>query len=1029
MEGEAVAAVLQVLVQNLIDHSKKEFSLVRGLKKEAAKLTKRLGTLQQFLKDAEMRTIPGGSVKRWLNQLEDVAFDADNVLDEFNYHLLRKQINPIMPNEPVKPMKQKVLSYFSPCVKYSRSRNMALRIQDINENLEVINKEAADLGLKEMLATNVPTLPDVSRETDSLTLDPIFIGRDKVMSEIVEKVTTCITTDDRVSILAIVGMGGLGKTTLTRKVFHFLKENNLFGSHLWVHVSQIFDPITLFKKILKELNPNKVDAEMSKQDIMKKLGEDLKEKTYLLTLDDVWNQDRPAWDGFIQSLLGVSSIKGNVIVVTTRIKEVASTVSLHCPHELKVLSEEDCLSIIKEKSFGKKDFPLEFEAIGRKIARRCKGLPLAANVVGGVLRNKSEEKWISIEEQGLLRNEGDHITNILRLSYDELSVPSLKKCFTYCSVFPKGHRFVKQELIEYWMAEGFLEADGNNDLEYVGENYFNILVDNSLLQITARYDDWVGCVMHDLVHDLAYSVLGGCNASDVFPVRYMFLEEKSKGVLKKNAKYLRTLLSMDNTYGNTFSEFECLHVLTFGSSTVTELPSSIMKLIHLRVLDISESKVTYLPDWIGKLVHLQTLRALVDYVAGLFQLPSTLKYLINLRHLYVYKSVELPAEIGRLTCLQTLQYFMVGYCSGHKIEELGSLNDLKGKLEISDLEKVGNKEEAEKANLHKKSKLMELHLVWDEHREGENTNDEDVLEGLQPHSNLKKLEIKGFKGKKFPFWTQNMVIANVSQGCWVPLNQLVEIKLSQCSKCEEIPMFGQLPKLKSLHLYELSNVKSINSSAHESQCIVFPALESLKMYDMPRLTEWVHTKSVGVSDVSDVKLFPHLQYLVIERCNQLTNFPALFWSPLKELTIGYIDSYRPLADIFETELTLLTRLCIKRINDLECLPDWLFGSNPNLLKLEIAECPNLRGLPYGLCTFNSLEKLIIKKCRNLEHMGVQQSEGSLSCLKELDIRDCNALVYLPCELLGSSLETLSLWNLSSLQNVPEIITVCRNCPV
>ncbi|XP_047976165.1 putative disease resistance protein RGA3 [Salvia hispanica] len=887
---------------------------------------------------------------------------------------------------------------------------MALRIQEINENLESIHKEGTGLGLREMPPTNVHTLRDVSRETDSFTLDPIFIGRDKEVSDIVEMLTACITSDERVSIISIVGMGGLGKTTLTRKVFHLLKQKNRFGSHIWVHVSQIFDPIVLLKKILKELtSSDQVEVE-SRQEILKKIQEALKDRSYLLILDDVWNEVRPTWEDFINSLLGATSTKGNAIVVTTRSMEVASTVSALYTHKLEGLSKKDCWSIIKERTFGKEEVPIGFEVIGTEIAEKCQGLPLAASVVSGILRDKkSEDEWHSIKENWHSSSEGDYITKILKLSFDNLSPPSLKKCFAYCSIFPKGRRFQKQELIEYWMAEGFLEADGNNDFEFVGENYFNILLDNSFLQISTRFKYWVDYVMHDLVHDLAYSILGGSNASDIFPVRYMFLEEKSKGVLEKNAKYLRTLLFMDSTYSNMFSKFKCLHVLTFGSSRIIELPSSIMKLIHLRVLNINESKVTCLPDWIGELVQLQTLRAKMYYVEEQLQLPSTLKYLINLRHLYVRENVDLPAEMGLLTSLQTLEYFRVGERSGFKIEELGSLDDLKGTLRIFELEKVGNKEEAEKANIHKKSKLLELNLMWNPNREGETRNEEDVLEGLQPHSNLKMLEIQGYKGKRFPLWTRKMEVEKVG---------LIEISLSYCSECEEIPMLGQLPNLKSLCLQGLSNVKSIHSSAHESQCIVFPALESLRMYSMPRLTEWVHTESVGVSGV---KLFPRLEYLEIKRCNQLTNFPALFWSPLKKLTIEDIGSYRPLAGTFETELTLLTELHVIGINDLECLPSWLFESNPNISNLEIVGCPNLRGLPNGVCTINSLEKLIIRKCQNLEHMGVQQSQGSLTCLKELEIEDCNALLYLPCELLGSSLERLWLVNLSSPQNVPEII--------
>ncbi|XP_057778314.1 putative disease resistance protein RGA3 [Salvia miltiorrhiza] len=417
MEGEAAAAILQVLVQNLIDHSKKEISLIRGLDKEAAKLTDSLDTIQKFLNDAEARTVPGDAVKSWLRRLEDAAFDADNVLDELNYHLLSKQ------NKPIKPMKAKVLSCFSSSFNsIARPRNMAVRIQEINENLDSLHKEGAGLGLKERLSDE-PTLRDAADfETDSFTFIPIFIGRDDVVSEIVEMVTTGMKADERViSIVPIVGMGGLGKTTLTRKVLDHLKtETRVFESHIWVHVSPNFDPTTLFKKILKELTSDQAEVE-SKQEILSKLQKALKDKTYLLVLDDVWNENLSKWEDFINSLLGVTSVKGNAIVVTTRNMEVASIVNPLHTHELKGLSEEDCWSIIKAKTFGEANVPSEFETIGRKIARRCRGLPLAANVVGGVLRNKSEEKWLSIEEKWLSHEEGDNITKILRLSFDNLS--------------------------------------------------------------------------------------------------------------------------------------------------------------------------------------------------------------------------------------------------------------------------------------------------------------------------------------------------------------------------------------------------------------------------------------------------------------------------------------------------------------------------------------------------------------------------------------------------------------------------------
>ncbi|XP_057778307.1 putative disease resistance protein RGA4 [Salvia miltiorrhiza] len=180
MEGGAAAAV-EVLVQNLIDLSKKEISQIRGLDKDAAKLAGSLDVIKNFLKDAETREITSDAVKSWLKKLENEAFDADNVLDEINYHILSKQI------KPAEPMKAKVLSCFSSSFNsIARRRKMAVRIQEINENLESIKKEATELGLVAKLE-NEPTLVNTAIfETDSFTLDPIFIGREDVTSKIVE---------------------------------------------------------------------------------------------------------------------------------------------------------------------------------------------------------------------------------------------------------------------------------------------------------------------------------------------------------------------------------------------------------------------------------------------------------------------------------------------------------------------------------------------------------------------------------------------------------------------------------------------------------------------------------------------------------------------------------------------------------------------------------------------------------------------------------------------------------------------------
>ncbi|XP_057781436.1 putative disease resistance protein RGA4 isoform X2 [Salvia miltiorrhiza] len=906
MEGEVAAAVLQPLVQNLIDLSNNEISQIRDLKKDAAKLAGSLDMIKNFLNDAETRTITQEAVKCWLKKLEDVVFDADNVLDEFNYHILSKQIKAAEPKKLAK-----VPSCFS-CFKHiSRSRNMALKIKEINENLESINEEVDKFGLVEKLA-NEPALVIAAVETAAYTLDPIFIGRDDAASKVVEMLTANSITigEHAVSVISIVGMGGLGKTTLTRKVLNRLKNDNRFRSYIWVHVSPNFDPIILFKKILKEVSQNNKDilsksdegAVESKQDILSKLKIALEDKTYLLVLDDVWNEERSKWEDFINSLLGVSGVvKGNAIVVTTRNMNVASIVNPLHVHQLKGLSDEECWSIIRVKAFGKEDVPSELEATGTQIAKRCQGLPLAANVVGGVLHNKPKEKWRLIEEKWLSANEGGvDITNILRLSFDNLSPPLLKKCFAYCAMFPKGSKIIKQKLIEMWTAEGFLQADGSDDM---GEIFFNVLLHNSLLQASER--DRFGNVesygMHDLVHDLACSVSSSSNnTSGSSRGRYISLGDDNCGdisspIAKEMAKSVRSLLISfkDDISDINFSDFESLHVLGLDSE-VKELSFDIRKLIHLRYFDISKTEIVYL--------------------------PSTIKYLINLRHLYIneYSTVELPMGIGRLTSLQTLNCFPVGDENGCKIEELGSLINLKGELEIRNLERVHDKEEAGKANLFKKSKILTLCLKWNGSREGE-TNDEDVLESLQPHSDLRELKIRGFNGSRFPLWTEKMSVRDAPQGSWVLLNNLMSLILYNCKECEEIPMLGQLPNLKSLVLIGLDNVKCINSSfygmVNNDTRIVFPALERFQLVFMDKLAEWAE---IEISDGSEVKLFPRLQHLQIKWCEQLMSVPS------------HVSS------------SCLQHLSIRGIG-VECLPaDWLLSNSETLYWLSIKDCWNLR---------------------------------------------------------------------------------------
>ncbi|XP_042025721.1 putative disease resistance protein RGA3 [Salvia splendens] len=403
----------------------------------------------------------------------------------------------------------------------------------------------------------------------------------------------------------------------------------------------------------------------------------------------------------MNSMSGVTSVKGNAIIITTRDEKVASTVKPFHFHKVNGLSDDDCWYIIKGKAFdGNGQVPPEFETIGKEIVRKCQGFPLAANVVGGVLCHKSVEEWHLINEKGLSNCEGgENIRKILKLSFDYMSSPSLKKCFAYCSNFPKGYGFNKIKLIELWMGEELLQPSQGEDMESVGNIFLNVLLQNSLLEVS--YNSFYGGLcyeMHDLVHDLASSVLFNSTDSRT-PARCMFLEEELSHIPKEVAKHLLTLFLKGKTSGIMFSDFQSLHNLTIGEIEEHQLPNSIRECIHLRNLDLSNSSIKDVPERIGELSLLQTLRASTKDTPELYAddsnnylrmvrassgktLPNTLKKLVNLRHLYFGYGVELPGEIGRLTNLQALPYFSVGKEKGYYIEELGTLRNLKGKLTI-----------------------------------------------------------------------------------------------------------------------------------------------------------------------------------------------------------------------------------------------------------------------------------------------------------------------------------------------------------
>ncbi|CDP03421.1 unnamed protein product [Coffea canephora] len=501
-----LGSTVKVLVEKTINLASEQIGLFVGFKKDLEKLKDTLTLIQAVFRDAEEQQETQEFMKRWLENLEAAAFDAGNLLDDINYEMIRRKVK--MQNQ----MKRKV------CFFFSLSNPIAF--------------QARSFGLQSQIApahkynNNHAVLISENRETDSVTVGASFVGRDDDVSSIVTQLTAT-SNNETLSVHPIVGLGGIGKTTVAQKVFNGLNIKNHFDKRMWVCVSDVgkhFDANKLFGLMLEKLEvPMAEVAGMdSREAKVQKLKEMLdgeerngkKPRKYLLVLDDVWNEDPAPWNRFLDSLRGISSAKGSWILVTTRKEQVATMTAISSrPCSLEKLSYHNCWLILEKPAFGSRETPDDLKELGLELAKKCQGLPLAATVLGGMLCNKGSDVWRSILETGLQNIGGDgesYITKILKLSFDHLPDPALKKCFAYCSIFPQDFQMERNQLIQLWAAEGFLHSDPRKNIcmEEVGNRYFTILLESKLFQDAMKdgYGNVLNCTMHDLVHDMVQSI-------------------------------------------------------------------------------------------------------------------------------------------------------------------------------------------------------------------------------------------------------------------------------------------------------------------------------------------------------------------------------------------------------------------------------------------------------------------------------------------------------------------------------------------
>ncbi|GLT95464.1 hypothetical protein SLE2022_131440 [Rubroshorea leprosula] len=953
------------------------FNSHKYVRKEVAKWRTLLPEIHAILEDAEQKQATNNLVKLFLGGLRDLALDMEDILDELELDAKRKLIA-----SPKASITQKLTQ------KWVKDREIASQIKKITARLQHFEGKIRTLGLINS-AVNVEASSSkavAERSLDSAMPESHIVGRGNDKEKIFQMFDD-EGNHEGYSVIPIVGMGGLGKTTLAGLVYddddEKLKDYG-FELKAWVCVSDVFDVDQITRVILRKITGKKYDAEdlFSLQQDLKK---ELSGKKFLLVLDDIWNEKYREWDVLQRPFS--QGAPGSKIIVTTRSMVVAKTMRADDKvYNLDLLPEDECLSLFARHALDKDNFDShpELEGVGREIVEKCKGLPLAVKVLGGLLRGKPyHQEWEDLLNRELCNlPEGQSgISAVLKLSYNRLP-PHLKTCFSFCAIFPKDYEFDKNELVLLWMAQGFLQqpSQGMQQMHDRGHQCFNDLLSRSIFQPSIR--DRSQFMMHDFISDLAQEVAGEiCCSLDQLSLgdnkaRHLSFTPFVYNVLKRfevlnKKKTLRTLLRLKgyHTYHYMVKEvvvgilpqLMCLRVLSLGG--VQELPNSIGDLKHLRYIDLSYSSIQSLPESVGSLLFLQTL--ILHDCRGLTRLPATIGNLIDLHYLDITDTpslTEIPLDVAKLKSLVLLPKFILGKAdSGLRLKELKNLTGLQG------------------ANIANLAHLRRLSISW------------------------------------CPLLTS----------VTVELKSLVELSVWSCPNFK-LFLSGQLPAtLKNLNIARCENLESLPEGLmDDSNGDNMLQLEELSLWD-------IATRNLfpsGLLPLDHMSSLSTLTYLEINQVEGLESFPesGLGMPNLKYLHISDCKNLRSLPNRMHN-LTSLQSLSISSCQRIESIPE---GGLPTSLTFLNIGCENLKQpiKEWGLHRLTSLERFHIGwicppgdllppslvffwiyQVKNLRSLSRELLQN-LNSLQILKINDCSELQFLPKEGLPSSLGSLRIHN-------------------
>ncbi|XP_031256136.1 disease resistance protein RPP13-like [Pistacia vera] len=686
-----VDAVVSYVVKRLGDYLIQEAAFFRGIRSEVESLQKDLEWMNCFLKDAEEKQVDNPLIRQWVSDIRDIAFDCEDVLDEFMIKVRDEEIaSDIVKGGEGQSSKRKrgLLPTFKKSVAKSSRKgkekvtvyNIGKEIETLKKKLSVVSQRRQEYGLENINVKREGESPAFCRlkqlrKTNSFSFEENVVGYKDETGELLGKL---LDDEPRRYVISIWGTGGLGKTTLAGKLYNNSAIIQKFSCSAWVSVSQDYNTQDLLGRIIKSFNsgntPEKFER-MSQDDMERHLHKSLQGCRYLVVVDDVWHKE--AWASLKRAF--PDNKNGSRVIITTRIKDVAerSDQRTHI-HELRFLNQEESWQLFCEKAFCNFNIDEGLEKLGREMVEKCGGLPLAIVVLGSLLSTKKPQAWNLVRDNiwRHLRNDSIQITQLLALSFNDLPY-QLKLCFLYLSNFPEDFEINTEKLIHLWVAEGYIPHD-EEIMEDVAHNYLNELINRSLIQKGEIRFGMVGtCRVHDLLRDLAiqkakelnlvqiYDEIRNSAHSSKVSCRRLAIYSGKNGTscLQHCNPLLRSLLIFDlcgelPTYEQFIptlcTRFRFLRVLEFEHRSLSQrcsLPKDIDKLIHLKYLRFEGA--LKIPKSILNLSNLETLHCHWGLLPDCNSLPTEIWKLKSLRHLI--GRLVVPLRIDNMTNLQTLK--------------------------------------------------------------------------------------------------------------------------------------------------------------------------------------------------------------------------------------------------------------------------------------------------------------------------------------------------------------------------------------